>query len=61
MKNPARSLALLAVLALMTACQNAPPQRYHGITCPWRAEDAGFCTRPTNFHLLGPGGVLYRD
>ncbi len=49
----AGTLAVIALLAPLAACQTAPTSsptwRYD---CTYRPEEAGFCEKPSNFNLF---------
>lgn len=44
-------LPIATTMALLTACQSAPPTKPFEPECTPRRYDAGFCDQPTNFHL----------
>lgn len=43
--------ATTMALALLSACQSAPPSKPFEPACTQHRFDAGFCDLPTNFHL----------
>lgn len=44
-------IATTLALALLSACQSAPPTKPFEPACTPHRYDAGFCDEPTNFHL----------
>ncbi|MFI0846251.1 hypothetical protein [Mesorhizobium sp. IMUNJ 23232] len=44
-------LPIAMTMALLSACQTAPPSKPFEPACTQHRFDAGFCDQPTNFHL----------